>query len=301
VSGGVWHPDGCRCSGCRTPAARTPAAPRPAAPRPVYRSAPRSHAYNCPCNRCVQVRAQNKGGVGILLPAALIIGVVTVVGFWPAMVWHGDGGPTGTAWRWNIDSTVAELTYFGAIAFVTVVIWLCRKYAYMAGPDPTALPQPDRWWEGPEYQRAALKQAAKRPAGEPLLPRPPDTPICLHRNAIRVESVLDKDQTVAWWCPDCEETLDPGFRSSELKPDRWPAVRKQDTHGTMPRYAAVMRIGEQTFDLGRYHARVLAIRACQKRPEWYDTQWLEVSGREVVTACRQSDGTEVTFAVIDGK
>ena len=62
----------------------------------------------------------------------------------------------------------------------------------------------------------------------------------------------------------------------------------------------MMRIGEQTFDLGRYHARVLAIRACQKRPEWHDTQWLEVSGK-VVTACRQSDGTEVTFAVIDGK
>ena len=62
-----------------------------------------------------------------------------------------------------------------------------------------------------------------------------------------------------------------------------------------------MQVGDQTFELGRYLARVLATCACEKRPEWGDTQWLDVSSHEVVTTYRRADGTKVTFAVIDGR
>jgi hypothetical protein len=39
----------------------------------------------------------------------------------------------------------------------------------------------------------------------------PDGPVCLHRDAVRVDSVLDRDKTVAWWCPACETQLGAGF------------------------------------------------------------------------------------------
>jgi hypothetical protein len=126
---GVWHPDGCRCSGCRQPAAYPPARQ----PRPVYSSRPRSHAYNCPCARCVQVRSRNGGGVGIIVPAFLACLVVMVAGFWPAMVWHGEGGPTGTAWQWNVDSTIGCCLWWGSWAVIALIVWACRKFGY---PDP---------------------------------------------------------------------------------------------------------------------------------------------------------------------
>ena len=68
MTGGTWHPDGCRCSGCRQPAARYPApSRRPAASQPVYRR-PRSHAYACRCPRCAGALRRNKGNYGIIGP-----------------------------------------------------------------------------------------------------------------------------------------------------------------------------------------------------------------------------------------
>jgi hypothetical protein len=54
----------------------------------------------------------------------------------------------------------------------------------------------------------------------------PDGPVCVHRDAVRVDSVLDRDKTVAWWCPACDTQLDPGFRASELRAGNVAPVRK---------------------------------------------------------------------------
>ena len=111
-------------------------------PRPVYRHAPRSHAHNCPCNRCVQVR-RNRGGVidtyGIIAPALLIIGVIAVVGFWPAMVWHGQTDTGG--WRWDIHSTIGCLIWWGLIVVplaVACVIDAGRKRRLAGAPQSAA-------------------------------------------------------------------------------------------------------------------------------------------------------------------
>jgi hypothetical protein len=65
------------------------------------------------------------GGYGIIGPALLVIGVVAVLGFWPAMVWHGYTDTGG--WRWDVHSTVAEAVYFGVAGFVVLMAWLGRR------------------------------------------------------------------------------------------------------------------------------------------------------------------------------
>jgi hypothetical protein len=65
----------------------------------------------------------------IIAPLTGIVFAVALLGFWPAMVWHGYGGPTGTAWRWDIHSTIAEAVYFGAVGFVAWMIWLGNRPA----------------------------------------------------------------------------------------------------------------------------------------------------------------------------
>jgi hypothetical protein len=155
----------------------------------VYRHAPRSHAYNCPCNRCVQVRGRNKGNYGIIGPGLLILGIGWIVLCWPALAWHGQTDTGG--WRWDIHSTVACLIWWGIIVVPLAVaagIDVNRKRKLTGTPQPGV--------------QAISKARAKPP--EPLIPRPPDTPICLHHGAVRVESVLDWDVTWHCWCPDCD-------------------------------------------------------------------------------------------------
>lgn len=66
-----------------------------------------------------------------------------------------------------------------------------------------------------------------------------------------------------------------------------------------PRYLAIMQIGDRTFQLGRYPTRGLAMDACERRPEWHDTQWRNMDDGQAITIFQRKDGTEVTFAVLD--
>ncbi len=138
--------------------------------RPVYRYPPRSHADSCRCPRCEPFRRQAKGGPayqyidrnGIIGPAILVIGGIILTCFWPVLVWHGEGGVTGTDWRWDIHSTIAELVYLGSVSFVIFLCWLGSRPAKTAVPakgrlgveatpqPPASLPAPCRcnWCRG---------------------------------------------------------------------------------------------------------------------------------------------------------
>jgi hypothetical protein len=190
VSGGTWHPAGCRCSGCRPRTASQP----PRSPRPVYAYKPRSHAYNCRCSRCTQVRARNKGNAGIIGPGLVVIFVVALVGFWPAMVWHGEGGPTGTAWEWNVDSTVGCCIWWGIW-----VLGLTVAFVSASAGRRRAIRAEDR--ASAARVAAAQAVAAARPLEAATAP-------CKHPNAVPVDN--DMLGRLAWWCPDCETQLSPG-------------------------------------------------------------------------------------------
>jgi hypothetical protein len=118
VSGGVWHPDGCRCSGC-IPARQVVI--RQEYPSPGPPRTPQQHP------RKPSPRKQSAGDYGIIGPLLLIVIPVILVGFWPVMVWHGYGGPTGNDWRWDIHSTVAESVYIGLIALFSLLIWAVNR------------------------------------------------------------------------------------------------------------------------------------------------------------------------------
>ena len=168
--------------------------------RPVYRYPPRSHASSCRCPRCAPFRSK-PGDAGIIGPVILIFFVVALAGFWPAMVWHGYGGPTGNDWRWDIRSTIAELVYFGTIGFIALMVWL--------GNRPAARPRPPR---GRLRVEATTVSQLKPPPPSVCVP----PPICLHRNAVKVDSSywrnLGRAVIFCCWCPDCEEELPASFR-----------------------------------------------------------------------------------------
>ena len=88
--------------------------------QPIYRR-PRSHSYACRCPRCTP-QGDAVSRYGIIGPVLLFGGIAAVIGFWPAMVWHGYTATGG--WRWDIHSTVAELAYWGVIGFVAGLIAL---------------------------------------------------------------------------------------------------------------------------------------------------------------------------------
>lgn len=142
--------------------------------QPVYRN--RNHAYSCRCGRCAQSRPTEWGIVG---PAILIFFVVALIGFWPAMVWHGYTDTGG--WRWDIHSTIGELVYFGTIGFIALMAWAGNRSPKIASP----------------------------PTVSELRPPPPSVcvpaaPLCCHRNAVRIDSVLDPGLIYRCWCPDCD-------------------------------------------------------------------------------------------------
>src|SRR5512135_3106607 len=127
-----------------------------------------------PVRRQSRPPAQEDWGIAIPFFAGAMI--IAVVGFWPAMVWHGYTDAGG--WRWDIHSTIAEAVYFGVVAFIVTLVWLGNRGSRPAVPPPPTMP----------------------PA--PPLPRPRRAPACRHPRAVRVENIMDPDETVAWLCPD---------------------------------------------------------------------------------------------------
>jgi len=81
--------------------------------------------YNEAMNQPSRPRIPGQGDWGIAIPALLIAFAVALVGFWPAMVWHGYTDTGG--WKWDIHSTIAELVYFGVAGFIAVLIFLGNR------------------------------------------------------------------------------------------------------------------------------------------------------------------------------
>lgn len=116
---------------------------------------------------------------GIAIPFFAGITVIALIGFWPAMVWHGYTGTGG--WRWDIHSTIAEAVYAGVVAFIITLAWL--------GSRPARPPAP---------------------RGRPVVDLPPPPPpSCQHLDAVPVD--LSTGERVAWWCGECETQLDAFF------------------------------------------------------------------------------------------
>jgi len=159
--------------------------PKSGGNRPVYRYAPRSHVYNCPCNRCVQVRERNKGDWGGIGTVFLICLIVMVVGFWPAMVWHGQNATGG--WRWDVHSTIGCCIWWGS--------WLIVVFAFGVS-NKSARGRPPR----PPKGRLPVEVMPYGSSWRPPAPQPKPSG-CRHLNA------------VPWWnrCPDCDEQLPEDF------------------------------------------------------------------------------------------
>ena len=162
----------------------------------MYRSTPRSHAYSCRCVKCGRPSDAGAAGPVILLGLILI-----VIGFWPAMVWHGEGGPSGTAWQWDIHSTIGCCVWWG--------FWVFGFLCWYAGEklDKRQKARPPRPVKAPP------------PVQAPHVPPFPHVSLtCRHPDAVEVDSEYYRNlgQKVIYccWGPDCESGLPADFRWS---------------------------------------------------------------------------------------
>ena len=83
--------------------------------------------YTCVMSQPVRQRPRPpaQGDWGIAIPFFAGLMVIALLGFWPAMVWHGYTDTGG--WKWDIHSTVAEAVYFGVMAFIAALIVLGNR------------------------------------------------------------------------------------------------------------------------------------------------------------------------------
>jgi hypothetical protein len=56
--------------------------------------------------------------------------------FWPAFVWHGEGGFSGTEWKWDIHTTVACCIWWGSLIVMLLIIALGKRLSPSAEGDP---------------------------------------------------------------------------------------------------------------------------------------------------------------------
>jgi hypothetical protein len=129
-------------------------------------------------------RPARKGGISpsIVIWGGLIGGWLFLG--WPAYVWHGENATGG--WAWDSHSTIACCIWWGILLLGFLIYGMATG---KLGPGP--IPEP--------AQRAPLPLSVAKCAAKG------------HPGAVPVESALDKDTTVAWWCPSCETQLDVGW------------------------------------------------------------------------------------------
>lgn len=56
-----------------------------------------------------------------------------------------------------------------------------------------------------------MRLRSRPPACRPPSATQPPPPACPHLNAIKVESIIDPDEVVAYWCEDCQAQLGEDF------------------------------------------------------------------------------------------
>ena len=184
--------------------------------RPVYRYAPRSHVYNCPCSRCVQVRSRRTAGGDLI---AFDLGCLGVAAIFLVI------GGIGAGITWLVKHPGADghaALEFGVPAGILAVsIWAVVYFNRHERnrPLPTRLPVGA---VPPTKPPAGAPPRPKRPS--PSLPIAPQRPLCQHVNAEPVK--LSTGETVAWVCPDC-----PAKLSDEFGDLRRPCCRT--VHGTL--------------------------------------------------------------------
>jgi hypothetical protein len=138
------------------------------------------------------------GDWGIVVPFFLAL----MFAIWPYAVWHGcESGGSGLSgcgaeseWVWNAQAWVACGIWWGVLILLPALIWLGNR-------------------------PAKARRSGRPPRGplpiEVLRPPPPSAarPICLHLNAVKVNSsVPGLDMTYRCWCPACETALPANFR-----------------------------------------------------------------------------------------
>jgi hypothetical protein len=136
------------------------------------------------------------GDWGIVVPFFLAL----MFAIWPYAVWHGcESGGSGLSgcgaeseWVWNAQAWVACGIWWGVLILLPALIWLGNR--------------PAKARRSPRPPRGPLPV-------EVLRPPPPSAarPICLHLNAVKVESITDPAVAVAYWCEACETQLDEAF------------------------------------------------------------------------------------------
>ena len=149
--------------------------------RPVYRHPPRSHAYSCRCPRCEPFRNRSLGSSGARIwPLLAALGAIS----WAA----------GAAAHHLLQTAVAGAGIVVLALVSRVVVIVNRR----AGRPP----------KGRLRVEATTVSQLKPPPASVCVPRP----ICLHWNAVKVDSSVVPDLIWQCWCPDCEEPLPADFR-----------------------------------------------------------------------------------------
>ena len=163
--------------------------------QPVYRYPPRSHAATCRCPRCAPFRGRPlQSGAWIWVAIPVVAGIFWVVSA-PLRIWHTVGRDG------QIDPDTATYIAYGIPvgAIVLLMVFASIRATGKQRPPKGRL----------RVEATTVSQLKPPPASVCVAP-----PICLHRNAVRVESTVSPAVTLENWCPDCDAALGVNFRRS---------------------------------------------------------------------------------------